>query len=184
MFGVRLPKVWPWGLVSALPLALAAAGGVYWAFGSPAASGAPPAPEFAQAVEECPRTVPEVGLAPAASGPEVPPGVPNATWFGSNDLWTSVPADGRIVTDRLDDKTFWWSSRFDVSRELQPAITVTARRLDKPGEVSSGPATHGWRQGGRPFMLIGLEFPEYGCWRVQAEYKGHVLHYVVEVSPH
>ncbi len=100
-------------------------------------------------------------------------------WYGTADLWTVLPRK-----QVLSDKTFWWSPHFDPGSEPEPAIRITATRLDAPQHVvRTERATHGWVQADAPFMLVGLELPIAGCWFIRAEYRGYELEYVVEILP-
>jgi hypothetical protein len=86
------------------------------------------------------------------------------------------------IRGALADKTFWWSKDFDVTAERVPDIKVTARQWGGSTTASADPhTTHGWVTGAAPFMLVGLSLPDYGCWAIRAEYRGHVLEYVEEV---
>jgi len=57
----------------------------------------------------------------------------------AGEVWYNLPR----ATDGFGQKTFWWSADWDVANELQPAISVTGRRLDGPGRFTSpGPGTN------------------------------------------
>ena len=138
----------------------------------------------ATARPDCPVTIPTAGFAPPAPYPAQPAGGFEGLWFGAAGLWTALPPNGRRWGPNTSDKTFWWSGEFDASLEPNPAIVVTARRLDAPGSAAAQEATHAFipRLAGAA-MLVGLELPTPGCWRLRAEYRGYSLEYVIEISP-
>ena len=131
----------------------------------------------------CPVTLPEEQFSPPAPFPAEPVGAPGGYfWYGTADLWTALPTSGRLLVTG-GDKTFWWSPEFDYSDEPNPSIMVTAnhRGGSAAAVTSLMPASHGWASGGQPFMLVGINVPEAGCWDLRAEYRGHVLELVVDV---
>ncbi len=79
------------------------------------------------------------------------------------------------------EKTFWWSESFSLMDELQPEIVVTAEHLDgtAPTVEAGGPGTNGSHPDLGDFMLVGLELPGPGCWRLTAHYKDATISYVV-----
>jgi hypothetical protein len=102
------------GLIAALSLLLAACG-------APAAD-APPSPQAARSVTtqpsaapaSCPTTrPPDPPFVPPAPYPPEPPSVEgDKVWYGTNELWTWLNADGTWEMARdehgLFDKSFWW----------------------------------------------------------------------------
>ncbi len=134
----------------------------------------------------CPVTVPA-----AFTPPEPwPAAAPNGAWHGTPALWTELPADGPHWFDLpaspdggLVQKTFWWSEAFAAAEEPQPALTVTARRLDGDAPVvAESEATNGSRSDTGAFMLSGIELPGAGCWEITGSYRGAALSYVVLVT--
>ncbi len=142
--------------------------------------------------EACPVTEPgEVPFSPTSEAPEGPPELYDAVWFGTPELWTMVDHDGQVWPDlpvgddgSLTQKTFWWAEGYVFDEEPEPAITVTAEHLDgsAPTVQAGGPGTNGTHPDLGSFMLVGLEIPEEGCWRVTAEYREATLSYVVWVG--
>jgi hypothetical protein len=117
-----------------------------------------------------------------------PPATYGGFWYGSDELWTMLNADGTWVMPRdehgLSDKSFWWRAGFDPLREQTPELTLTARRLDVPGPeiaASSGQATNGWTDIGA-FMLTGIELPAAGCWEITGHYGARELSFVAWVA--
>jgi hypothetical protein len=80
-------------------------------------------------------------------------------------------------------KTFWFSVHFlGGSKESTPAIGVTGTRLDGTGTFQFGnPGTNAGADFGSA-MLVGVDFPTIGCWRLTARYRGFELAYVIQIT--
>lgn len=140
----------------------------------------------------CPITrPPQPPFVPPKPYRATPPPLYRGFWYGSDQLWTLLQADGtwEMARDKdgLFDKSFWWRAGFDPRREQTPSLTLSARRLDLPGQeiaASSGTATNGWRDDDDigAFMLTGIELPRAGCWEVTGHYRARELNFVVWVT--
>jgi hypothetical protein len=124
---------------------------------------------------------------PAPYSPTPPSVVDDQFWYGSNELWTALDADGIWPMPKrngaLFDKSFWWRQRYDGQAETTPRLWVTGRRLDAPAPaVTSSGATNGYEDFMGAFMLVGLELPAGGCWELTGHYAGRSLRFVVWVS--
>jgi len=133
-------------------------------------------------------------VANPAEHPFVPPRPYQASrgvhWFGTDRLWTFLPANGIWGQG---EKTFWFRQewgRYKGSDHRIPAIdtakfAVTARRLDGPappaevGEASSSYREEDWKA----FLVGGINFPTPGCWEVSGRYENDELKFVVWVVP-
>jgi hypothetical protein len=140
------------------------------------------------AADNCPVTKPP-------SSPFIPPAPytantdPGRFWFGDQDLWTNLPANGiwhglpYHANEGYFNKLFLWKPGFDGRKEEQPDITVVVRRLDANAPLVTS------RYGTNAFiapmwaMLTGVNFPTHGCWEVTASNEGHKLTFVVSVQP-
>lgn len=169
-----------WMVLGVIGLALAVLAGIRFTGGSAAAPDATQpdvAESTALAAGECPATVPgEPLVVPPTHPRESPVGV----WFGSAELWTAVDPTG----DWLRTKSVWWSARFPGGAvEERPPISVVWTRLDAPAEPlrSRDPATNANSGDSGDFMIVDIDPPDPGCWRVEATYKGATLSYVVRV---
>jgi hypothetical protein len=120
-----------------------------------------------------------------------PPTLYGGFWYGSDQLWTLLQADGlwQMAGDKdgLFDKSFWWRASFDPQREQTPNLTLSARRLDIPGPAiaaSSGKATNGWRDDDDigASMLTGIQLPAAGCWEITGHYRTRELSFVAWVT--
>jgi hypothetical protein len=127
---------------------------------------------------QCPVTT---SLAPGfvPPGPLADLGGDRWFWYGTPDLWTRLPRDGRSIAR---DKSFWWSPDYNRTREIRPDLRVTATSLDNGVVVSMKRATNassgdlgGWT------MLTMLEFPSAGCWSVTAAYQHRTVTFVTLV---
>jgi hypothetical protein len=155
--------------------------------GSSRSDHAPSSPSATtRAVGGCPLTVPqEPAFVPPEPYPHRPPELYRAEWYGTEDLWTMLGPEGEIwegLPDhhgRFSEKTFWWSARHP--DENPSPITVTGRRLDRPGAFETGGSGGGgYREDIGAFMLVGIEIPA-GCWELTATYRDVALSYVVLV---
>ena len=120
-----------------------------------------------------------------------PPPLYGGFWYGSDELWTLLKADGtwEMARDKhgLFDKSFWWRAGFDPRREQTPNLTLSARRLGVPGReiaASSGKATNGRRDDDDigAFMLTRIELPAAGCWEITGHYRVRELSFTVWVT--
>ncbi len=141
------------------------------------------------------------GSAPAdctVTRPPEPPFVPPSPysktapfggfWFGTESLWTDVPSDGvwpgLSYNAGSTQKIFWWRKGYSASDEPHPDLTVTAQRLDAPAPVVNGSkATNAYASDIGRAMLVGVEFPTFGCWEITGRYRGTALSFVVWVAP-
>jgi len=101
-------------------------------------------------------------------------------WYGSEELWTALAADG----DHGERKSVWWSVNFPGGIvEEQPDVAVTWTRLDTDEPVvidNGGEATNAYTPEEGWFIIAGIDPNEAGCWEVEATYKGASLSYVYE----
>jgi hypothetical protein len=125
--------------------------------------------------------------APAPYSPHAP--FPNQFWFGSEHLWTILPNDGiwsglPLNSTGYTQKVFWWSDLFSFDNEPEPKLSVTGERLDQkapPLKVSKANNASAADIG--TAMLVGVDFPTEGCWRITGDYKKTSLQFTVWVEP-
>jgi hypothetical protein len=176
------------GLIAALALLLAACGAPAANAPAPAPAARPLATPPSAAPASCPTTrPPDPAFVPPAPYPATPPSVEgDKVWYGTNQLWTWLNADGTwaMAHDEhgLFDKSFWWRQGYDWRTETTPTLRVTGRRLDTPATaVTVSDATNGFEESMGAFMLLGLELPAAGCWELTGHYHGWSLRFVVWV---
>lgn len=138
--------------------------------------------------DRCLVTRPDPPFVPPA-GYLATPGAGGSGWYGSAALWTLLRDDGEDWTGLpqtpagLSQKTFWWSADWLPAAEPEPAITVSARRLDGTGGVTFGPGTNAAAVDFGVAMLVGIDLPGNGCWEITGRYRGAELSYVAWVGP-
>lgn len=138
--------------------------------------------------EDCPVTVPQDP--PFEPPPPYDrPGFEGQFWYGSSALWTAVPRNGTwqglpYNPGGYTQKVFWWSEGYDREEEPVPALAVTAERIDalaRPGNVSK--ATNAFDSDIGTAMLVGVDLPTPGCWKITGMYEQAELSFVVWISP-
>lgn len=117
---------------------------------------------------------------------------PHCFWFGTEKLWTQLGSDGTwrgLPHYTPDDPTFrqklfWWRQGYNVRSEPQPKLTVTGMRLDSsaPPVLLADRASNGWQQEDQPFMVVGINLPTLGCWKITGRYQDVQVSYVVWVT--
>jgi hypothetical protein len=137
------------------------------------------------AFADCPVTL------PSSSPVVVPEDEPSAShaWFGSEALAIHLPSDGVWRGMGRDhhyrDKLWFWRRGYSARSETQPKLTLDGVKQGADEErLHIADATNAfgpdWDR-----MLVGMEFPSAGCWRVTATYVRADIHhevtFVVEV---
>jgi hypothetical protein len=138
--------------------------------------------------DDCPITQPQdpVFVPPEQYASVAPYG---EFWYGTNELWTMLQPDGRWAglpqsEHGYSQKVFWWREGYDMTKETQPRITVSGRRLDgdAPTFENTG-GTNGYHGDMGQFMLTGVAVPTSGCWEITGKYREAELSFVVWVAP-
>jgi hypothetical protein len=136
----------------------------------------------------CPVTVPQ-------NPPFLPPapydslGFEGEFWYGSNSLWTAVHQDGTWEAlphnpEGYTQKVFWWWESYVWTEEPEPELTVTAERLDATAPlVQASKATNAYASDIGSAMLVGVDLPTLGCWKITGKYRDAELSFVVWVAP-
>lgn len=110
-------------------------------------------------------------------------------WHGSRDLWTALRTDGVWAglpdnPEGFTQKIFWWSDKFVLKDENEPALVVSGRRLDAEAPpLKFYGATNAFAGDIGEAMLTGVDFPTLGCWEVTGRYKGAELTFMVWITP-
>ncbi len=136
----------------------------------------------------CPVTTPPDPLftPPAPYSPSAPW---DQFWYGTDSLWTAVPQNGVWSAlphnpEGYTQKVFWWRKGYSWTKEPEPDLSVTGRRLDAdaaPLNVSK--ATNAFAEDIGSAMLVGVDFPTLGCWEITGRYAGTELSFVVWIAP-
>lgn len=117
---------------------------------------------------------------------------PGTFWFGTDKLWTSLPADGTwkgLPHYKPGDPTFrqklaFWRQGYDPHAEPRPNLTVSGRRIDsQAGPLQSdGKGNGSWTRDDQ-FIMTGINLPTTGCWEITGRYENDELTFVVWVAP-
>jgi len=136
----------------------------------------------------CPITVPQDStFIPHA--PYDALGIEGTFWYGSNSLWTAVPQDGiwwglPHNPSSYTQKVFWWREGYIWAEEPEPDLIVTGERLDAPAPpLISSKGTNAYASDIGSAMLVGVDLPTLGCWKITGKYKDAELSFVVWVAP-
>ena len=187
----------PAALTAIAAVALVAVVGLQ--FGGPGMTGGGPAiasPEPSDAVAspsepdpmppDCDPTKPVPAFVPPEGELTAPP--PGTQWFGRAALYTALDPDGEVwralpeSPSGFTQKTVWWSVDWRPDEEPEPDIFVTGERLDLPGTFEFGPGTNATAPDIATAMMVGIDVPALGCWRITATYRDAILHYDVLVT--
>ncbi len=146
-------------------------------------------PTISTSTSDCPVTVPPV----QAFVPPAPYDSLNSFndhfWFGTNSLWTLIPNNGAWGalpqgSEGYTQKILWWRDGYVWDQEPEPNLIVTGERLDEsapPLIVSK--ATNAFASDIGSAMMVGVEFPTLGCWKITGKYNDAELSFVVSVVP-
>lgn len=138
--------------------------------------------------KSCPVTVPrDPAFTPPA--PYDTLGFKGYFWFGSEGLWTSLPEDGAWYglpenPGGYTQKIFWWREGYVWNEEPEPLLIVTGEQLDaKSPPLNVSRATNAYAHDIGSAMLVGVDFPTLGCWKITGQYGKAELSFVVWVAP-
>jgi hypothetical protein len=110
-------------------------------------------------------------------------------WHGSRELWTALRTDGIWAglpdnPEGFTQKIMWWSDKFVLKDENEPALVVSGRRLDAEAPpLKSYGATNAFADDIGEAMLTSVDFPTLGCWEITGRYKEAELTFVVWIAP-
>ena len=131
-----------------------------------------------------PSTQPFVPPLPYSTFPD-----PKVFWYGTDELWTSLPATGTWLPFRKRTPpelrplrtVSWWRQEY-WGAESEAKLMVTGRRVDSPAPpLIAGSAYGGWLEE-NPSVNVSLRFPTPGCWEVTGRYKDQELTFVIWVT--
>jgi hypothetical protein len=137
---------------------------------------------------DCPLTVPQDPLFKPPS-PYDSMGFKGEFWYGSSSLWTAVRQNGVWEalphnSEGYTQKVFWWRDGYVGGQEPEPMLTVTGERLDAPAPpLHVSEATNASASDIGSAMLVGVDLPTLGCWKITGNYADTELSFVVWVAP-
>ncbi|MEP7137093.1 MAG: hypothetical protein ABI904_19365 [Chloroflexota bacterium] len=110
-------------------------------------------------------------------------------WFGSSFLWTNIPINGTWNAlphnpEGYTQKVLWWRDGYLWDQEPEPNLIVTGERLDEsapPLNVSHANGAYASDIGSA--MMVGVDFPTLGCWKITGKYQDAELSFVIWVAP-
>jgi hypothetical protein len=143
-------------------------------------------------------SAPSVGLGDcpvtlASESPVIPPGKSMGDWYGSESLAVHLPPNGKWKglgsTHRFRDKLWFWRRGYDSNFEARPKLMLEGRKLS--GEIAEQVRVDKATNAQGPDwdnMLMLVEFPSAGCWRVNVTYVNagieQEITFVVDVGDH
>ena len=136
----------------------------------------------------CPVTVPQ-NPAFTPPSPYDSMGFKGEFWYGSNSLWTAVRENGIWEAlphnpEGYTQKVFWWRDGYIWTEEPEPDLIVTAERLDaRVPPVHASKATNAFASDIGSAMLVGVDLPTLGCWKITGKYADAEVSFVVWVAP-
>jgi hypothetical protein len=119
-----------------------------------------------------------------------PPRTPDRFFFGTEGLWTVLPADGTWrghATNKAgdfvyDDKFQWYRTRAFTPQD--GPLTISGKRLDGPApsfietfDAYSFPPKHGYAM-----TMAMISIPAFGCWHITGHYKGQDVTFAIWVT--
>ncbi len=105
-------------------------------------------------------------------------------WYGTPALWTLLRPDGTWSGLPYHDgatgqKVFWWSRDY----KWESPLTVTGVRIDGSAPpLSASAATNAFADDIGSSILVGVDIPSAGCWKITGHLKGVDLSFVVWVA--
>ena len=137
---------------------------------------------------DCPLTVPQdPPFAPPSPYSDL--GFEGEFWVGSDSLWTAVPQNGVWSglphnPEGYTQKVFWWREGYVWNEEPEPELIVTGERLDASAPpLTVSKATNAYASDIGSAMLVRVNFPTLGCWKITGQYRKSELSFVVWVAP-
>ena len=115
---------------------------------------------------------------------------PKVFWYGTDELWTSLPTTGRWSPPRKLDPRLglrlvrtvpWWRQAY-WNAESEAKLIVTGRRLDSPAPPPVEIGRYGGWLEEHPLVNVNLRFPTPGCWEVTGRYEDQELSFVIWVT--
>jgi len=136
----------------------------------------------------CPITTPQDPLfVPPA--PYDSMGYAGEFWYGSDALWTAIRENGTWEAlphnpEGYTQKVLWWRAGYVWNQEPQPALKVTGERLDAIAPpLHASQATNASASDIGSAMLVGVDIPTLGCWKITGKYGEAEVSFVVWVAP-
>jgi len=145
---------------------------------------------YAQSGAPCPVTRADQGTSFVPPFPYPARAPVGSFWFGTERLWTQLPAKGRWVglmhytsgDPTFRQKLFFWKQGYDPRKDPSPSLSIKGVRLDAPASPLAADRANGGWTSDQSFMVTGINIPTLGCWEITARYQDDELRFVVLVA--
>ena len=140
----------------------------------------------------CRVTLPSDGVFEPPSTAFVGPSrTPDRFFFGTESLWTFLPADGTLRgsgPEKPGDfayhgKFFWFRTHAPFLLQDGP-VSLKGKRLDGPAPsfVATHDSISSPGEDGNAWIVMGLDVPVFGCWEFTGHYKDQDLTFTIWVT--
>ena len=108
----------------------------------------------------------------------------STSWYGSESLAVVLPPEGKWgvtgPTSRIAVKLFLWGLGFEPGMEKHLSVEIASMTSREVDAVVKDITNARPIDGDSSAMLVGIDFPSAGCWRITAEYLGQSLTFIAE----
>lgn len=140
----------------------------------------------------CRVTLPSDGVFEPPSTVSVGPSrTPDRFFFGTEDLWTVLPADGTwrgLVPSKPGDfvysnKLFWFRSHAPFLEQDGP-VSVKGKRLNGPAPsfIETYDSISYPGEDGNAMIVMGMSVPVFGCWEFTGHYNDQNVTFTIWVT--
>ena len=95
-------------------------------------------------------------------------------------IWNALPHNPEGYTQKI----LWWRDGYTWDQEPEPNLIVAGERLDEsapPLNMSTANGAYASDIGSA--MMVGVDFPTLGCWKITGKYNDAELSFVIWVAP-
>ena len=98
-----------------------------------------------------------------------------------NGVWDKLPYN---ASSGYTQKIVWWRDGYSWNEEPEPNLVVTGERLDdKSPPLKTSSANGAYASDIGSAMMVGVDIPTAGCWKITGQYNNSELSFVVWVAP-
>lgn len=98
-----------------------------------------------------------------------------------NGVWDKLPYN---ASSGYTQKIVWWHDGYSWNEEPEPNLIVTGERLDaKSPPLNASNANGAYASDIGSAMMVGVDIPTAGCWKITGKYNDAELSFVVWVAP-
>jgi len=120
-----------------------------------------------------------------------PSRTPDRFFFGSEGLWTALPADGTLRgsgPEKPGDFAYhgnssWFRTHAPFLEQDGP-VSLKGKRLDGPAPsfIETYPGTAHPGEDGNAMIVMGMDIPIFGCWEFTGHYKDQDVTFTIWVT--